>query len=56
MDTDDRWIAIPERTLQDLIDLTDRALSELEPYEHDALIRATRGVLDEARRSMHALV
>lgn len=56
MDTDDRWIAVPERTLGDLIDLTERALSELEPLQNDALVRALRGVLDDARQHMHALV
>lgn len=57
MDTDDRWIAVPERTLGDLIDLTERALSELEPLQpNDALVRALRGVLDDARTHMHALV
>lgn len=57
MDTDDRWIAVPERTLGDLIDLTERALAELEPLQSgDALIRALRGALDDARNHMHALV
>ncbi len=57
MDTDDRWIAVPERQLGDLIDLTERALSELEPLQpNDALIHALRGSLDAIRKSVHQLV
>lgn len=57
MDTDDRWIAVPERTLGELIDLTERALLDLERVQpNDAYSRALRGVLDDARTHMHALV
>jgi hypothetical protein len=57
MDTDDRWIAIPERTLGELIDLVERALSELEPLQgSDPLVSAMRGVLGDARTHMHQLV
>jgi hypothetical protein len=57
MDTDDRWIAVPERTLGELIDLVERALCELEPLQaSDPLVSAMRGVLADARTHMHALV
>lgn len=57
MDADDRLIAVPERSLVDLVDLTERALAELAPLQpNDALIRALRGALDDVRRNTHALV
>lgn len=57
MDANDRYIAVPERSLAELVDLTERALSELEPLQpNDALIHALRGALDDVRQNMHTLV
>lgn len=53
----DREVAVPERALQDVVYLVDRAIELLDVLQPgDALNDALRGAIDQVRLSAHSLV
>lgn len=57
MDVDDRQVAVPEKALLDVIDLSMRALEQLDALQpNDALNHALRGALMDVRIQTRALV
>ena len=49
-------VALPERTLLDVLDLVEHVLEVIDPTLHSALHAALRGASSEARVATRALV